>query len=186
MLIARAKRKENIIEYLLYMYQIEDIIRSLDLDPERVRATIVEQFDQGPEVKQKIYEWYLDLIQSMVNEEKTKSGHLEQLVTLVEELQKFHEKLLAIYQDKEYQKKYEQARPILRELVMRSGGKRLINEIDVAINGVYGYLVLRLKRAEISEATESGIQKVKAMLAHLAFQYKKKEEGSLKLDSNGN
>ena len=32
MLIAQSKRKENIAEYLLYMWQVEDIIRAFGLD----------------------------------------------------------------------------------------------------------------------------------------------------------
>lgn len=186
MLIAKAKRKENIVEYLLYMYQIEDIIRSLELDPTKVRQLIVNQFDQSDEVKEKINDWYLDLIDSMQKEGKTKSGHLNQLVDQIQSLQDFHDKLLTVYQDKEYQKKYEQAKPVLRELVMRSGGKDLINEVDVAVNGVYGYLVLKLKRADISEGTESSIQKINAMLAHLAHKFKKEEEGELSLLSKDN
>ncbi len=186
MLIAQAKRKENIIEYLLYMYQIEDIIRSLGMDMDRIKEVIVDGFDQPEEVKKQIYQWYIDLTESLIREGKSRSGHLDLLIKEVEDVQAFHTKLLTIYQDKKYQKIYEAAKPILKELVMRSGGKKLINEIDVAINGVYGYLVLKLKKVEISEATQSGISKVKDMLAYLALQYRLKEEGKLPLSSNEN
>ncbi len=36
MLIAQKKIHENIAEYILYMYQIEDVIRSYEFDLERI------------------------------------------------------------------------------------------------------------------------------------------------------
>ena len=168
------------------MYQIEDIIRSMNFDMDLINKLIVDGFDQPQEVKDQIYQWYLDLTESLIREGKKGSGHLNSLVSKVEELQGFHSKLLTVYQDNEYQKLYESAKPILRDLVMKSGGKKLINEIDVALNGAYGYLLLKLRRVEISEATIKSIQRVNAMLAYLAHQYKQKEDGRLMIRSNEN
>ena len=36
MLTASAKKRENIAEYLLYMWQIEDLIRAFGLDTDRI------------------------------------------------------------------------------------------------------------------------------------------------------
>ena len=38
MIIASQKKKENIAEYLLYMWQIEDIIRAYGLDIDQIQA----------------------------------------------------------------------------------------------------------------------------------------------------
>jgi len=46
MLISREKRRSNIVEYLLYMYQIEDIIRSFQFDITQIDANVVQRFDQ--------------------------------------------------------------------------------------------------------------------------------------------
>ncbi len=43
MITASQKRKENIAEYLLYMWQIEDIIRANGLDIEIGRASCRER-----------------------------------------------------------------------------------------------------------------------------------------------
>ena len=43
MLIAAKKKEENIAEYILYMYQIEDIIRSFQFDIERIMDEYVRQ-----------------------------------------------------------------------------------------------------------------------------------------------
>ena len=56
MIIARKKRKENIAEYILYMWQVEDIIRANNLNITNVENNIIEKFDQSPEVKKQIRE----------------------------------------------------------------------------------------------------------------------------------
>ena len=41
MFTASAKRKENIAEYLLYMWHIEDLIRANGLDMERIKKAVI-------------------------------------------------------------------------------------------------------------------------------------------------
>lgn len=43
MYIASQKRKENIAEYLLYMWQIEDLIRANGLDIDRIQANVIDR-----------------------------------------------------------------------------------------------------------------------------------------------
>ena len=45
MIIASQKRKENIAEYLIYMWQIEDIIRANNLDIERIKENVIDRFN---------------------------------------------------------------------------------------------------------------------------------------------
>ena len=45
MIVASKKRKENIAEYLLYMWQIEDLIRANGLDMDKIRTNIIDRFD---------------------------------------------------------------------------------------------------------------------------------------------
>ena len=44
MFIASQKKKENIAEYVLYMWQIEDIIRANNLNIESITANIIDKF----------------------------------------------------------------------------------------------------------------------------------------------
>lgn len=183
MLIARAKRKENIIEYILYMYQLEDIIRSLNFDMNLITAKVVDKFDQPEEVKMAIRSWYEEMVNEMKSSSLERSGHLKHLKELTQQLQDLHKRLLTTYQDDKYQKLYQSARPELITLVERSGGMKLNNEIDVALNGMYGLLILKLKGEKISEQTSSAMQKVSSFLAYLALQFKKMEEGDLSLSN---
>ena len=45
MIIAQLKRKENIAEYLLYMWQIEDIIRANKLDIDLIEKNLISQYN---------------------------------------------------------------------------------------------------------------------------------------------
>ncbi len=44
MIIASQKRKENIAEYLLYMWQIEDLIRANSLDLDKIKANVIDKY----------------------------------------------------------------------------------------------------------------------------------------------
>lgn len=44
MLIAREKRKSNVAEYILYMWQVEDMLRAMQMDIELVNRNVVSQF----------------------------------------------------------------------------------------------------------------------------------------------
>ena len=78
MLVASQKRKENIAEYLLYMWQVEDIVRAFNLDIERIRQNIIDRVPDIPEeTRAAMSEWYESLIDMMRREEVVESGHLQ-------------------------------------------------------------------------------------------------------------
>ncbi len=52
MLIAREKRKTNIAEYILYMWEIEDLIRANGFDIDKIDRNIIRRFVQ-PSANQK-------------------------------------------------------------------------------------------------------------------------------------
>lgn len=181
MLIAQSKRQSNIIEYLLYMYQIEDIIRSFKFDINAIDTNIVQRHEQPNAVKKEIKMWYAGLIDEMQQQNISRSGHLKQMKAVVLELQDLHDQLSTTYFDKKYIDLYDAAQPALKELTVKAVGQNLMNQIDVAVHGVYGFLVLRLKQKEIGEGTQEAITKITSFLAHLAMQFHKKEAGKLDL-----
>ena len=40
--IAQQKRKENIAEYILYLWQLEDLLRALQFSPEAIYSTLIK------------------------------------------------------------------------------------------------------------------------------------------------
>ena len=90
MLIAREKKKGNIAEYILYMWQIEDMLRAMGLDIERVNENVVAAFQTDERVKQEIREWYDNLIVMMKQEKVEQRGHIQVLKNTVNELTELH------------------------------------------------------------------------------------------------
>ncbi|MDE7156204.1 MAG: DUF4924 family protein, partial [Muribaculaceae bacterium] len=66
MYIASQKRKDNIAEYILYMWQIEDIIRANSLDIEKIKENVIDKFtDLNDDQRREMTEWYESLIDMM-------------------------------------------------------------------------------------------------------------------------
>lgn len=69
MFIASQKKRENIAEYILYMWQIEDIIRAYKLDIDLICANIIDRYPSLSEAQRKdLTEWYESLIDMMRRE----------------------------------------------------------------------------------------------------------------------
>ena len=62
MFIAQEKRKNNILEYILYMWQVENIIRACKFDIKLIKSTVIAQLGLTENDKELVVEWYLDLI----------------------------------------------------------------------------------------------------------------------------
>ena len=78
MIIAQKKRKENIAEYLLYMWQIEDLIRATGVSAEGIDQHLLPRYDGVDDAKRaEIRTWYLELVEMMRTEGKVESGHLD-------------------------------------------------------------------------------------------------------------
>ncbi|MBQ1485634.1 MAG: DUF4924 family protein, partial [Muribaculaceae bacterium] len=45
MIIAKQKRQENIAEYLLYLWQVEDLLRACNLDIDKVEKAVIGRYD---------------------------------------------------------------------------------------------------------------------------------------------
>lgn len=74
MYIASQKRKENIAEYLLYMWQIEDPIRANGLDLDKIKSNVIDKYQLSePQIKE-MTEWYESLIDMMRRENVQQKG----------------------------------------------------------------------------------------------------------------
>lgn len=179
MFTASQKRKENIAEYLLYMWQIEDIIRAFDFDIERIKRELIDpQTTIDDNQKRQLAEWYESLIDMMRREEVTKSGHLQLNRNVLSLLVQLHSALLRDPRFPEYTKKFYEALPYIVELRGKSGEDRK-GEIETCFNALYGMLMLRLKKREVSRETMDAIDKISSFIAQLARYFKIDEEEDL-------
>lgn len=172
MIIAREKKKQNIIEYILYMWQVEDLIRAFDLDMEKVSKYIINAYEQPEQVKMEISEWYENQIKMMISEKCQEHGHLAYLTSLINDLEKRHRQLISTGNEKKYVELFTTAHDAIEDLKTHSG-KRVTGDVEAGLNGLYGYLVLKLQKKEISSGTLEAIHQISGWLAWLSDFYKK-------------
>ena len=176
MLIARAKKKSNIAEYILYMWQIEDMLRALNLDMEQVDKHIVSRFQVDEHISHEIHDWYDNLIAIMKKEKVEAKGHIQALKNTVDELTELHFFLLHKAHDQRYQQLVTMAAGNFVEFRRKAEAGNEISDVELAMNGLYGNLLLRLQKKEINPDTSAAMETFGKMIAYLAARYKQMEE----------
>lgn len=180
MIIAREKKKKNIIEYILYMFQIENSLRALQLDTDQVEKQLIAKYDQPDEVKKEIREWYRGLITMMKEEKIETKGHLQFLRNTINDLYGIHIMILKSGEDKKYEEVFNDARNDLA-LLQKKTGHDSAHEVETGLEGIYGYLLLQIRNREITAETREAIRKITEWLYLLATRYRQFESGEKEL-----
>ena len=175
MIIAQQKRKENIVEYLLYMWQVEDLIRANLFDIEKIRQTLVNQYEQPEEIKQQILQWYEEIIDMMHREGVMESGHIQLNSNMIVSLTSLHLRLLKDPRETVYGALYTKTLPYIVQLRSKSGGVET-PELETCFTAIYGYLLLRVQKKEISQETLDAIRQINTLLSFLAIKYRENDE----------
>lgn len=181
MFIAQKLKKENIIEYLLYMWQIEDIIRACNLDIDLINEKIIFPQQLSELEKKSLSEWYESLIEMMKLENVQEKGHLQINKNIIIELNDFHENLLRSGKDAAYPAKFYHILPFIVQLKKQQTDSQ-ISDIEVCFNFLYGILLLRMKKAEISSETLRAQEEISKFMVLLAKNYNLYSTGELELD----
>lgn len=178
MLIAKKLKEENIAEYLLYMWQIEDIIRANKLDIDIIDKQIISGFNQPQNVKNEIREWYENLIDMMRREDVVEKGHLIINKNVISELTELHNRLLKSAQETEYTEAYYKTLPFIIELRSKTQDKNT-PELETCLAALYGFLLMRLQKKDISGETQSALSQISSFLRLLSLKYKEYKTGKL-------
>lgn len=178
MIIASQKRKENIAEYILYMWQIEDIIRANDCDIEKIKQNIISKFDLPDTSRKEMEEWYESLIDMMRREGVTEKGHLQINKNILNQLVQLHQALLADPSFPDYTAEFYKTLPFIVELRGKAGDNR-VGEIETCFTALYGMLMMRLKQTEMTEETRNAIRQISRFISVLARNFHLDEEDKL-------
>lgn len=181
MYTASQKKKENIAEYLLYMWQIEDLIRANGLDMDNIKSNILDKYTNLNEQQlREMTQWYESLIDMMRRENVQKQGHLQINRNVIDDLDDLSRRLLSNQKYSDYSRVYYDVLPDLVEIRSKAGDNKR-DEIESAFTALYGILLLRLQGKEISAETAAATDRVAKFLATLASYYKREREGELEL-----
>ena len=176
MLIAKQKKQENIAEYILYMWQVEDLIRAYSFDIDALEKNVISLFKQNEEVQKEIRDWYDNLIEMMKIEKVEERGHLQIIKNNVNDLNEFHLFLLHKQKNPKYNSLYTLAQGNIAEFRTKSTATEHINDVETCLTALYGVLILKLQKKEITKETLSATTTFSNLLAYLAAAYKAFDE----------
>ena len=180
MLIAQQKRKENIAEYLLYLWQVEDLLRACHLDIDMVDKTVISRYEVDDVTRHEIREWYESLIKMMELENVREKGHIRVCHNVLIRLNDLHQQLLADQNRfPDYHADYYRALPYIVQLRATLPEDQRPSELETCFNALYGVMLLHLQGKEITQDTAAAISQISHFIGLLAAYYKRDEEKPL-------
>ena len=181
MYISRKLKEQSISEYLLYMWQVEDMIRANGCDVDKLAETVVAAYDLPEEQRAELTEWYANLVEMMHLEGVEQRGHLQINKNVIVMLTDLHLQLLKSTKFPFYSAAYYKALPFIVEL-RTQGENRNLSELENCFEALYGLLLLKLQKRDISEGTLQATKAISQLLGLLSDYYKKDKAGDLELD----
>ncbi|MCM1034789.1 MAG: DUF4924 family protein [Paludibacter sp.] len=148
-------KRENIAEYILHLWQMEDVVRAFADD---------EALAQN--------EFLSDLLNMMRTEGVMQSGHVQLAKNAMQEAEETHAQLL---QEATYRAAVMQLQPSLALLKSKSANPAA-TDIEIMFVFLYSIMMLRLQKKEITADTQLMLQQVSKLLVRLSLEYKQQKE----------
>ena len=180
MLIALQKRKENIAEYILYLWQVEDLLRALQFSPEAIYRTLVDRIEGADEQqKENIFNWYMQIVDLLRKEGKESQGHIDHTLHLVADLHNLHLQLMKLPVGEHYRSTYSRLAPELPRL-RTIIEKEEMSDTELCFRALYAAMLYRIKGGG-ERAIEDTLAVVSPAIGELAAIYGKVERGEVDL-----
>lgn len=181
MYIAQKKRKENIAEYILYLWQLEDLLRALQFSPEAIYSQLVAKSALDDASRQQVFFWYMDIVNLLRKEGKEESGHLEHTLHLIADLNDLHMRLLSLPAGEKYRKVFAALAPEMPALRVKLG-KTDVSDIELCFRALYAVVLYRIKGDKShEEGIRNVIDLISPVIAELASVYRQVERGEIDL-----
>lgn len=172
---ANQLRQSNMAEYLLYMWQMEDLLRGYGCDIDCIRQKLIPAFPETDRAEEE--RWMGELCNMMRLEGVTEKGHLQINKNVLLQFTELHQRLTASNRYPDYNAAYYKALPFIVELQHK--GQMDEPELESCFNALYGMLLLRLQKKEISTGTQEAMQAISVFIGLLADYYCKDKNNEL-------
>ncbi|KXX71337.1 DUF4924 family protein [Flammeovirga sp. SJP92] len=170
MIIADKKKEDNICEYIIYIYQSEELLRAFNFNFDDIKEYVLKHITKlTEEEKEEVLNWHKELMKLMESEEVMKEGHCSLAQNEIDTITTIHEKLLK--EDQDYLKIYQNAAPHIENNLKIADGL-ITNPIQICINGIFGLLLLRTRGKKVDDQTKEILNTFGDVLSYLAFKYK--------------
>ena len=179
--IAQNKRRENIAEYILYLWQLEDLLRALQFSPEAIYSQLIDpRKDIAEEQRPVFLLWYLDIAGLLRREGKEEKGHLEHTLHLIADLHDLHLRLQQLPVGAHYRATFARLEPHLPQL-RRIVGNPGMSDTELCFRALYAAMLYRIKGQGDRPAVADTIDLVSPVIAELAAMHGKVERGEIDL-----
>jgi hypothetical protein len=178
--IAREKIKNDIGGYLIYMFQIEDLIRACNFDHSVIEEKIINRYPANLTEKAEIKQWYIGLSDLMQEERLESKGHLLFLHNKISEVYEIHRYLISHPDEEEYQLVFRRTEPVIADLELKKPAGD--NILTAALNAIYGFILLRMKNQEITASTQKAISQLSTWINLLSVKFSEYEKGNIQIE----
>lgn len=180
MLIALQKRRENIAEYILYLWQVEDLLRALQFSPEAIYSTLVARIEGADEQqKENIFNWYMQIVELLRKEGKETKGHIDHTLHLINDLHNLHLQLMKLPVGEHYRATYARLAaelPRLRTIMDNDE----ISDTELCFRALYAAMLYRIKGSG-ERAIEDTLAVISPAIAELSAIHGRVERGEINL-----
>ena len=179
--IALSKRKENIAEYILYLWQLEDLLRALQFSPEAVYTTLIAPRKELDEQQKSAFLiWYMDIANLLRQEGKEEKGHLEHTLHLIQDMHDLHLQLQKLPVGEHYRTTCARLEPELPKLRAVLGNPGM-NDTELCFRALYAAMLYRIKGQGDRSAVSDTLEYISPVVAELAALHGKVERGEIDL-----
>jgi len=161
-------KENNISEYIIQLFRKEDLVRAFEFDLEKIGSHVINHLPITNIEKLGEVNYYEDLIVKMKDQGIEKEGHTTEVYDLIKSLESLCSDLLV--KDDHFIEVYNNAKSAIDDNKKLSKGK-IKSDIQICLNGVYGFLLLRLNGKEIDEENKSKVEKFGDVLSYLSSKY---------------
>ncbi|MFA5573476.1 MAG: DUF4924 family protein [Brumimicrobium sp.] len=186
MYVAQEKLNSNIAEYVLYMYQLEDLIRGYNFDIDKITENLIR-----PQVKSNSFEaeaikWYQEIIDEMKSRQLEQKGHLFRVNEIITELVYLHQTLKEVVKDPKYLGLIAAAEKNIEDFRTKSDLQDNAHLVEVCFYAMYMKLLMRLQQKEISGETENAFDSMRVVLGYLVKGYHQMKSGDMSMFETNN
>lgn len=178
MIVVEEKKKTNIAEYVILMYQTEDMLRAYHFDIERIKTDVITPQIPSESLRPTVTNWYLNLIEEMKKRGLEQAGHVHEVQEVIAEIIYLHNTLLSIVKDEKYKNLLNQAVDNIEAFREKSDLKEM-HPVEVCFHAMYMKLLMRLQKKEISAETEHAFDSMRMLLAYLSRAYHDMKAGKM-------
>ncbi|HAA12795.1 MAG TPA: hypothetical protein DCE41_14335 [Cytophagales bacterium] len=169
------KRVQNISEYIIQVYQAEDLIRQHKFNLDALFAEHIDALGGSEEEKSQNRAWYTKVAHALEEEGSQEKGHLGRLDEYIKELNEIHFHLLR--SDRVYRGHFDQAKLHINRHMQAHGGE-LSNPIQICLNGIFLFKSKRAKQEALTESDREGMHAFVELCSYLSYRYRSRHESN--------